>query len=57
MLGDTESPPLTMDVEVRYIEAVRQEREYRNAQAARQRQPNTIPNEMLRHYFQKRANE
>lgn len=55
--GDTQSPPLTRDEELLYNEAVRQEREFRNAQAAEHRPPNSIPNEMLKLYFQRVANE
>lgn len=57
MFGDTHSPPLTRDEELLYIEAVRQEREFRNAQTARIQLPNTIPNEILKNYFERFTNE
>lgn len=57
LFGDCVSPPLTLDEEQLYIEAVRQEREFRNAQAARHQLPDTIPNEMLKLYFQRVCNE
>lgn len=56
-LGDTHSPPLSREEERMYNEAVQAEREFRNAQAAAHRQPNSIPNEMLKRYFQATTNE
>lgn len=57
ILGDTHSPPLTRDEELLYMEALQQERDYQNARVAANIQPNTIPNEMLKHYFETVANE
>lgn len=57
LFGDTESPPLTPDQELRYIEAVQQEHEFQNAQAVRHQQLNSIPNQMLKLYFERNANE
>lgn len=56
-LGDTQPPPLSTHQEQIYIDAVRQERDFRNAQVQQHRQANTIPNELLNNYFQNAANE
>lgn len=55
--GDAQSPPLTREEELLYIEAVQQEREFRNEQAAAHRLPNSIPNGMLKRYFEIISNE
>lgn len=49
--GDDEIPTLSPDEEMRYNAAVAQERQFRNAQP-RRRQPNTIPNQFLKQYYE-----
>lgn len=56
-LGDTEPPPLTTHQEQMYNDAVAQERDFQNARVNQHAQPNTIPNELLKSYFQNVANE
>lgn len=54
--SDTQMPTLSRAEEIRYNAAVAQKREFRNLQP-RRRQPNTIQNQMLKHYFERVANE
>lgn len=55
--GDAHAPTLTRLEELRYNAAVQQEREFQDLQQRGRRLPNTIPNEMLKLYFENVANE
>ena len=54
--GDTEPPNLSRMNEILYHQAVRKEREIRDARRSLQRQPNTISNNFLRQYYENAAN-